>query len=1275
MSITSEANTMRATFPPQSAQVSASREPTPKPSDRVVFSLAHSTTHPHVAGFSSPDWTSSDQHIYDTPSPISIARSSSEGSGQKHLPRSDVHSTDPARRAPRASHDINPPDVSAKETLLSHHDRTIISSSTSPTSTSTPTSSSSDDSLHRLKPQDPGVIKPGDAIPSLLDSTSSDSTTSSSLMDQRDMQDSRLPPTGSSSDSGRPPPSGNRGRPHSQTNRRNQQPHHRSQPFVTPGSHFPGPPSHPPEQASTASAPPPFHSPHAPHPYAPSSAPPYLAVGTPAPGGSFMGSAGSYTISPPPPVNMVPQSRSTFAYPHHPSLHAHDTSMHPQNPSLMGYSTNTLVPIMQPPYSTYTPVPPPPPHGHSPAGSSSSSHLNTPVTSAGAPPSQQNTGSSYVSPHPSAGGYASHRFPTSPYNPYPPHTYGHTGSVYPATYPAFTPASYAPAPLEGQESQGTWWYMPHVSRPPTTSGYDGYAGHTAYAYPASPIGMTELEAAAIAAQGYPTVSSAGSSLYAMSSGSPQPSQSPLQRPLRSPLPPSLSPLHLHSPSGHPQPSPSIVSSSYPSPSAKSDHAGSNPGRASQGSAGAAVPPSGGNPERGLGRRSYHPNPPAHRSEWVMWAGNVPSDATYDELWRFFNQLPSPSAESMASSAGTVASGGSSSSMPTSVKSNPNPPLHGSGYGREHGRGSYSGGPGTSSSSSGAASGPPALQTQSFGQGTSQSSQQPEAPIYGGVESIFLILRSNCAFINFATEEHLHAAIQHFNGRPLRPHDVRCPQLVCRIRGKDDDLKAGVGAQRGAGIHIKWIKDQKERHRLARSMSVTQGNTSPVASGVGRGRGNVGEQTSISSSSEALTSPSSSPGEHPSIASLSDDELASVQRRHGRGRPALHSNSSGSLSTSSSILQQYFPKRYFILKSLTQSDLDLSIQKGLWATQKHNEGILDQAYRTSKDVYLIFSVNKSGEFYGYARMAGPILRGEHQVSWASRSDSPSTRRGSSLSQPSPGPDSPTAARSPPTFFSPNENRLYDESPLPLPVPPDTPVQDRSTVPLSAPAEMGRPYRRLSKHSSAVPTASLDVRKLKPALLRRDDSFELDPGAPMKAAIERSSPDDAPLPGQRSGGPLRDDDGVKRWDMVGLGGSLLVPVEEGDESSQEPPTEEAESKGKGRAVEAGQQEIPRDEGPVWGESFRIEWIRTDRLPFHRTRHLRNPWNHDREVKVSRDGTELEPTVGQALLDEWDKPDPDPGLTPSAVERPVGTKTVPDSVGSPSVQAHGVGRGRGR
>lgn len=54
--------------------------------------------------------------------------------------------------------------------------------------------------------------------------------------------------------------------------------------------------------------------------------------------------------------------------------------------------------------------------------------------------------------------------------------------------------------------------------------------------------------------------------------------------------------------------------------------------------------------------------------------------------------------------------------------------------------------------------------------------------------------------------------------------------------------------------------------------------------------------------------------------------------------------------------------------------------------------------------------------------------------------------------------------------------------------------------------------------------------------------------------------------------------------------------------------------------------------WGETFRIEWMCTERVQFHRTRHLRNPWNHSREIKVSRDGTELEPTVGQQLVDSW-------------------------------------------
>jgi hypothetical protein len=51
-------------------------------------------------------------------------------------------------------------------------------------------------------------------------------------------------------------------------------------------------------------------------------------------------------------------------------------------------------------------------------------------------------------------------------------------------------------------------------------------------------------------------------------------------------------------------------------------------------------------------------------------------------------------------------------------------------------------------------------------------------------------------------------------------------------------------------------------------------------------------------------------------------------------------------------------------------------------------------------------------------------------------------------------------------------------------------------------------------------------------------------------------------------------------------------------------------------------------TWGKPFKIEWIATNRLPFYRTRGLRNPWNANREVKIARDGTELEPGIGRRL-----------------------------------------------
>ncbi|EAU85874.2 hypothetical protein CC1G_02897 [Coprinopsis cinerea okayama7 len=526
--------------------------------------------------------------------------------------------------------------------------------------------------------------------------------------------------------------------------------------------------------------------------------------------------------------------------------------------------------------------------------------------------------------------------------------------------------------------------------------------------------------------------------------------------------------------------------------------GSPPLTASRSSiAGRDSPSSSGQPSttsKPVVRREWHPRPPAHRSPWAMWVGNVPSDATQEELWRFFT----------------------------------NPPETGNAH----------------------------------------------ATLNAGVESIFLIGRSNCAFINYSSESSVSSAIQTFNGKRLRPNDPQCPMLVCKIRRSADDLKSGVGGQRGIGLHKQWIQSQRMQKC----------------------------QASGSSDIEASEGNSGSDADHfPNV-------LGSVSISSGDRRKGTHSSSSDShASTTSSFLAEYFPTRFFILKSLSEDDLALSVKNGLWATQKHNELLLDQAFRTAKDVFLIFSVNKSGEFYGYARMIGPIRRGEGTVTWASRSDG-------SFPSPSGSTTSPRANRfkantdtkllsgspQPKMFFSPDGGHVVDESPLQLDDLDDSPPPSSSETPLpprllqqqSAPPKIGGGFDG-DEGPQRTPSLkfSLDHHQRKKFDPPRE-AFELDPEAPIRAV--RAGMHDPPGPQHRDG------------------------------------------KAKSREVEEPkfdrQQDGEAPSTPGWGECFKIEWLELRRIPFHQTRHLRNPWNKGREIKISRDGTELEPTIGKKLLDEW-------------------------------------------
>ncbi|KAG6919233.1 hypothetical protein DXG01_008029 [Tephrocybe rancida] len=652
--------------------------------------------------------------------------------------------------------------------------------------------------------------------------------------------------------------------------------------------------------------------------------------------------------------------------------------------------------------------------------------------------------------YPSTGAY--HPMNYSPPSSMPPYGYPppQTYSSSPPMYPAYTAASYPQqlySPPSPQTDRQGWWYTPH----PSMSSQRQYDSGSEYQNSFS---------------GLYTIS------QQMDRYSPS-SQSRLTSPISSPTTGRVT-------SHEQRPIPSIGVSSEVT----------------------------GRDRKPVTRRSYHPNPPAHRSEWVMWAGNVPSDATHDELWRFFTSFP-----------------------------------------------------------------------------------EAASPNESGVLSIFLISRSSCGFVNYDSEPHLHGAIERFNGQSLRPDDAQCPKLLCRIRKRDDDLKAGVGGQRGIGMHLQWVKEQK-----ARAVEAGE-DVSP---------------TDVSASDELPTEVL------PDISSISIS--SDNDPRHRRPRQSTGSSASYT-STNSSFLSRYFPQRYFILKSLTQArnilsaavssypdhclqfDLDLSTEKGLWATQKHNEGILDQAYRSSQDVFLIFSVNKSGEFYGYARMAGPIRRGEHKVSWATRaSDSASPRSSLSLSSgradeksPNPGNTNLSKGGQSNLFFSPDAGRLVDQSPLPISgyaerqedgPPTSFPQSFENTH--SAPAELGaaRPKTTPRVLAEMHSFDHLAVLSMPNNISPPDEDFELDPEAPVRAM--RSGPGDSSI------------------------------------STLESVAEEAVESGEGKDDAAAERD--------WGESFKIEWITMEKISFQRTRHIRNPWNHDREVKVSRDGTELESGVGRKLLEEW-------------------------------------------
>lgn len=176
------------------------------------------------------------------------------------------------------------------------------------------------------------------------------------------------------------------------------------------------------------------------------------------------------------------------------------------------------------------------------------------------------------------------------------------------------------------------------------------------------------------------------------------------------------------------------------------------------------------------------------------------------------------------------------------------------------------------------------------------------------------------------------------------------------------------------------------------------NTDAVNLGVGEVEAEIGEELKqleegkdYDTRSE-VSSSSSSDSSTPSISSVS---TKSKERRGNRKRNKSQSHSPVQtkrrcVATASSKMKTYDymtklnylfrDTRFFLIKSNNAENITLSKAKSVWSTLPQNEANLNQAYRESRNVLLIFSVKESGKFAGFARLGSESRRDVPPISW-------------------------------------------------------------------------------------------------------------------------------------------------------------------------------------------------------------------------------------------------------------------------------------------------------
>ncbi|KAJ8763177.1 hypothetical protein K2173_025562 [Erythroxylum novogranatense] len=86
------------------------------------------------------------------------------------------------------------------------------------------------------------------------------------------------------------------------------------------------------------------------------------------------------------------------------------------------------------------------------------------------------------------------------------------------------------------------------------------------------------------------------------------------------------------------------------------------------------------------------------------------------------------------------------------------------------------------------------------------------------------------------------------------------------------------------------------------------------------------------------------------------------------------------------LEEYLDAKFFVIKSYSEDDVHKSIKYNVWSSTPNGNKKLDAAYREAMDksgdcpVFLLFSVNTSGQFVGLAEMVDPVDYGKTVDYW-------------------------------------------------------------------------------------------------------------------------------------------------------------------------------------------------------------------------------------------------------------------------------------------------------